>query len=125
MMSKSETSFEDELLAIVQESNFYEWESVSSVLTSESPRAKRLLEHIRKTKVMYWKIIAKKCKLPAPPHNLFDLMAYEVEQTALLGCEARALLVKYGEKMTVSCLIRLCARHSVWHAGQIALTRWD
>jgi hypothetical protein len=115
----------DELLEIVRDSNFYQWESVSSVLNDTSPRPKRLLEHIRETKHMYWKIIAKKCKLEAPPHDLQDLINYELAQTAALSLESRALMVRYGTKMTVSTLIRLCARHSVWHAGQIALSRWD
>lgn len=52
-------------------------------------------------------------------------MAYEVEQTAILSLESRALMLRYGTRMTVSTLIRLCCHHSVWHAGQIALTRWD
>ncbi len=116
---------EDELLEIVRDSNFYKWESVTSVLSDTSPRATRLLEHIRETKHMYWSIIAKKCKLEAPPHDLEALMSYELEQTAALSPESRALKVRYGKTMTVSTLIRLCARHSVWHAGQIALTRWD
>ena len=115
----------DELLELVRDSNFYEWESVTSVLGSSSPRAAQLLEHIRETKQMYWMLIAKKCRLDAPPHELGALMQYELEQTAALGSEARASMLRYGKQMTVSTLIRLCCRHSVWHAGQIALTRLD
>jgi hypothetical protein len=115
----------DELLEIVRDSNFYPWESVTNVLEMKSPRAERLLEHIRETKRMYWTIIAEQLKLALPPHDLEALMQYEVDQTAGLSLEARATIVEYGHKMTVSNLIRLCARHSVWHAGQIALTRMD
>ena len=115
----------DELLELVRDSNFYEWESVTSVLAISSPRATRLLEHIRETKRMYWKLIAKKCRLDAPPEGLEALMQYELEQTASLTPEARALTLRYGKTMTVSTLIRLCCRHSVWHAGQIALTQLD
>jgi uncharacterized damage-inducible protein DinB len=115
----------DELLELVRDSNYYPFESVTSVLGYEGSRAERLLKHIRETKHMYWSIIAKELKLQAPPHDLEALMAYEVEQTAALSPEARATLVQYGQEMTVSALIRLCCRHSVWHAGQIALTRTD
>ncbi len=115
----------DELLEIVKDSNYYPWESVTSVLKVKSLRAERLLEHIRDTKHMYWTIIAKKCKLEPPPQELGALMNYEVQQTALLSVEARASTVEYGHEMTVSTLIRLSARHSVWHAGQIALSRTD
>ena len=75
----------DELLELVRDSNFYEWESVTSVLGSSSPRAARLFEHIRETEQMYWILIAKKCRLDAPPHELGALMQYELEQTAALG----------------------------------------
>lgn len=115
----------DDLLELVRDSNYYEFESVTSVMGYTGSRAERLLEHIRDTKHMYWSIIAKKLKLPAPPESLEALMAYELKQTAALSPEARATLVRYGKKMTVSTLIRLCCRHSVWHAGQIALTRVD
>lgn len=115
----------DELLELVRDSNYYEFESVTSVLGYTGSRAERLLEHIRQTKHMYWSIIAKKLKLPAPPHSLEALMAYELEHTARMSPKDRATLVSYGKKMTVSTLIRLCCRHSVWHAGQIALSKMD
>jgi uncharacterized damage-inducible protein DinB len=115
----------DELLELVRDSNYYEFESVTSVMGYMGSRAERLLEHIRDTKHMYWSIIAKKLKLEAPPQTLEALMAYELEQTSAMSLEARATLVRYGKKMTVSQLICLCCRHSVWHAGQIALTKVD
>jgi hypothetical protein len=115
----------DELLELVKDSNYNQWESITSVLHIKTPRATRLLEHIRFTKHNYWSIIAKKCKLESPPEDLESLMRFEVEQTAQLSLEARALKVRYGQWMPVSRLIRLSARHSVWHAGQIALSRMD
>lgn len=115
----------DELLEMVRDSNDAEWESITSVLNVSTPRAQRLLEHIRETKRKYWTLIARTCQLESPPHDLAALMAYELEQTAALSHEARALTLRYGRKMTVAALIRLSCRHSVWHAGQIALTRWD
>jgi hypothetical protein len=115
----------DELLELVKDSNYNEWESITSVLNIKTPRATRLLEHIRETKHNYWSIIAKKCKLEPPPQDLESLMRYEVEQTAQLRMESRATKVRYGHWMPVSQLIRLSARHSVWHAGQIALSRMD
>ena len=62
---------------------------------------------------------------PADPASVPHLQTYELEQTAALSLEARATLVRYGKKMTVRQLICLCCRHSVWHAGQIALTKVD
>ena len=51
------------------EANFANWESVKSVQHIGGPRAERLLAHILETKRMYWKIIAKACKLPAAPNS--------------------------------------------------------
>jgi hypothetical protein len=115
----------DELLELVKDCNYAPFESVSSVMQSNSPRRERLLEHIRETKQMYWTLIAKKCKLEMPPHDLQALMNYEIAQTAALSPESRALKLRYGKWMTVRSLISLSCRHSVWHAGQIALTRLD
>lgn len=57
----------DELLELVRDSNYHKWESVSSVLNVSTPRATRLLEHIRETKHMYWTLIAGRCRLSPPP----------------------------------------------------------
>jgi hypothetical protein len=115
----------DELLEVVKDCNYAPFESVSSVMQSNSPRRERLLEHIRETKQMYWTLIAKKCKLEMPPHEIKALMDYEIAQTAALSAESRALKLRYGNWTTVRSLISLSCRHSVWHAGQIALTRLD
>jgi uncharacterized damage-inducible protein DinB len=113
------------------EANFANWESVKSVQHISGPRAERLMAHILETKRMYWKIIAKACKLPAAPSGLLDgaleeIMQYELEQIEQMDATTRATPLKYGsQRMTAASLIRLSARHSVWHAGQIALTRLD
>ena len=108
------------------EANFANWESVKSVQHITGPRAERLMAHILEMKRTYWKIIAKACKLPAPPKTLETLMNYELEQIEQMDAVTRATPLKYGsQRMTAASLIRLAARHSVWHAGQIALTRLD
>ena len=116
----------DELYQQMFEANFANWESVKSVQHISGPRAERLLAHILSTKRMYWKIIAKACKLPAAPKTLETVMQYELEQIENLDAATRATPLKYGsQRMTAASLIRLAARHSVWHAGQIALTKFD
>jgi uncharacterized damage-inducible protein DinB len=108
------------------EANFANWESVKSVQHITGPRAERLMAHILETKRMYWKIIAKVCKLPAAPKTLEEIMQYELEQIAQMDAATRATPLKYGsQRMTAASLIRLSARHSVWHAGQIALTKFE
>jgi uncharacterized damage-inducible protein DinB len=116
----------DELYQQVFEANFANWESVKSVQQITGPRAERLMAHILETKRMYWKIVAKACKLPTAPKTLEEVMQYELEQIEQMDAATRATPLKYGSQhMTAASLIRLAARHSVWHAGQIALTRMD
>jgi uncharacterized damage-inducible protein DinB len=121
----------DELYQQMFEANFANWESVKSVQHITGPRSERLMAHILETKRMYWKIIAKACKLPAAPSGLLDgaleeVMNYELEQIAGMDAATRATPLKYGsQRMTAASLIRLAARHSVWHAGQIALTKFE
>jgi uncharacterized damage-inducible protein DinB len=121
----------DELYQQMFEANFANWESVKSVQHISGPRAERLMAHILETKRMYWKIIAKACKLPAAPSGSLEgaleaLMNYELEQIEKMDAVTRATPLKYGsQRMTAASLIRLSARHSVWHAGQIALTKLD
>jgi uncharacterized damage-inducible protein DinB len=116
----------DELYQQMFEANFANWESVKSVQHITGPRAERLMAHILETKRMYWKIIAKACKLPAAPKTLEAIMQYELEQIAGMDAATRATPLKYGsQRMTAASLIRLAARHSVWHAGQIALTKFE
>jgi uncharacterized damage-inducible protein DinB len=121
----------DELYQQMFEANFANWESIKSVQHITGPRAERLMAHILETKRMYWKIIAKACKLPAAPPDTLDgaleeIMHYELEQIEHMDAATRTTPLKYGsQRMTAASLIRLAARHSVWHAGQIALTRMD
>ena len=116
----------DELHQQMFEANFANFESIKSVQHISGPRAERLMAHILETKRMYWKIIAKACKLPVAPKTLEEIMQYELEQIERMDAATRATPLKYGsQRMTAASLIRLSARHSVWHAGQIALTKLD
>jgi uncharacterized damage-inducible protein DinB len=50
-------------------------------------------------------------------------MQFECRVTGLLSLEQLEIKVEYsGRELSIAALIRLSARHSVWHAGQIALT---
>jgi hypothetical protein len=52
-------------------------------------------------------------------------MHFESRMTALLSFEQRAVILEYSEReLSVAALIRLSIRHSVWHAGQIAFTKF-
>jgi uncharacterized damage-inducible protein DinB len=111
-----------ELRAIIKEANFDAWESVQSILEHAGERADRLRAHILETKRKYWNLIRTVCELPEPPETLLEVMHYELEVVGQLTPEQLELPLDYGRTMTVAQLIRLSARHSVWHAGQIALT---
>ncbi|NJK44744.1 MAG: hypothetical protein HC933_11055 [Pleurocapsa sp. SU_196_0] len=50
-------------------------------------------------------------------------MRYELEMVQHLTEAQLEIRLDYGREMSVAQLVRLSARHSVWHAGQIALTR--
>jgi hypothetical protein len=114
----------DELETLVFEANFDPWESVSSILEHTGERAERLRVHILETKLMYWNLIASTLKLEQPPTTLLELMHFECRITGFLTLEQRAFTLEYAAReLSVAELIRLSARHSVWHAGQIALTR--
>lgn len=116
----------DALHDLLAEANFDDWESVQSVMQRTGPRAERLLAHILETKHKYWMLIAQTCDLEPPPMTLEALMHYELEQVCKLEPAHLERTVEYsGRTLTVAALIRLSARHSVWHAGQIALTRWE
>ena len=114
----------DELVELLNDSNFDPWESVSSILGQAGARSERLQAHILETKLIYWNLIATTLKLEQPPTTLLELMHFEIKITTSLNLEQRNIRLEYsGRVMTVGALIRLSARHSVWHAGQIALTR--
>jgi hypothetical protein len=115
----------DELEVMLYESNFDPWESVSSILAHAGERAIRLKAHILETKLMYWQLICSTLNLEPPPTSLLELMHFECRVTALLSVEQLAVTLEYsGRELSVAALIRLSARHSVWHAGQIALTKF-
>jgi hypothetical protein len=107
------------------ESNFDPWESVSSILEHPGERATRLRAHILETKLMYWNLISTTLKLEPPPSTLLELMHFECRMTGLLNLEQLEVKLEYsGRDLSVAALIRLSARHSVWHAGQIALSKF-
>lgn len=115
-----------DLYSLLQEANFDPWESVSSVLHLQGPKAERLKAHILETKRMYWSLIEGVVQLTPPPAGLEDLMQYELEMVQNLKETDLDHLVHYCDRnMTVAALIRLSARHSVWHAGQMALKKLD
>ncbi len=116
----------DELHLTLFEANEHDWESVRSVINRDTPRARRLLAHILETKHLYWTVISSACHLEPPPTALDAIMRYELEQVVRLTPEQRAFTLEYsGRIMTIAALVRLNARHSAWHAGQIALSTED
>ncbi len=116
----------DELALTLLEANEHDWESVRSVINRDTPRARRLLAHILETKHLYWTVISSACDLEPPPMELEEIMRYELEQVRRLTPEQRAITLEYsGQTMSIAALVRLNARHSAWHAGQIALSTED
>ncbi len=115
----------NQLEDLVFEANFDPWESVSSILEHSGERASRLRAHILETKLIYWNLICSSLKLEPAPKTLLELMHFECRMTGLLSFEQRAVKLQYsGRELSVAALIRLSARHSIWHAGQIALTQF-
>jgi hypothetical protein len=116
----------DELYLTLLEANEHDWESVRSVMDRDTPRARRLLAHILETKHLYWTMISSACDLEPPMMELELIMRYELEQVARLTPAQRAITLEYsGKTVTIAALVRLNARHSAWHAGQIALRMED
>ncbi len=115
----------DDLEVMLFEANFDPWESVSSILKHSGERAEHLRAHILETKLIYWQLICSTLKLEPPPSSLLELMQFECKVTGLLSLEQRAVILEYSEReLSVAALIRLSIRHSVWHAGQIAFTKF-
>lgn len=111
---------------LLQEASFDPWESVSSILKARGPRATRLQQHILDTKKMYWALIGQATPIPTPPDDLPEMLLWETEQVQRLAEDVLDSPLLYcGREMTVEALVRLSAHHSVWHAGQVALTRMD
>lgn len=115
------------LAALLQECNHDPWESVQAALAGVDgqphPRIAWLVTHLSATKREYWALIAQATATPAPPDDagLTRLMVWEVEAARNLPDEALSAQVTHSDRMfTVAELIRLNARHTAWHAGQIA-----
>ena len=110
---------------LLSEANADAWESLGAAmqgLESPSGRAAWLLEHLRETKLEVWTLIASATGKPPPPELLLaELCAWEVEAArSLTGEERQRSVVHSGRTFDVSGLLRQSARHTVWHAGQLA-----
>ncbi|MBB6098069.1 8-oxo-dGTP pyrophosphatase MutT (NUDIX family) [Deinobacterium chartae] len=122
---------DDPLRRVLWESNFDPWESLHSALMVSGERADQLLAHVAQTKRTYWTLIARACGCEAPPapgtelrDDLRALMHYELRAVGALSDVDRARRLNYsGRDLSVAELVRLSARHSVWHAGQVRATR--
>lgn len=119
-----------DLALLLDEANHAPWESVRAALAmvdgQPHPRIGWLTMHLAETKRKYWAVLAEVTGCPTPPDDmgLTRLMSWEVEAVRALSPEALALPQSYQDGGTVASLLRLNARHTVWHAGQIAaLTR--
>ena len=116
-----------DLSTLLDEANHDARESVSAALErvegQPHPRIGWLTTHLTATKRTYWTLIAAATAVPAPPDDagLTRLMRWEVEAAGLLPQQAMDATVEHsGRLMTVAALLRLNARHTAWHAGQIA-----
>ena len=122
---------------LLDEANHAHWESLASALGvadgQPHPRVGRLVQHVSVTKRGYWEAIAAAAVTPRQPSDQslsnqpppeLDLTAvclWEVQRAAALsGEELQTTLTYSGKQMSVADLLRLNARHTVWHAGQIA-----
>lgn len=117
----------DDLYHTLREANFDAWESVQQAgalaVGQVPPRVAWLLQHIFDTKHSHWTLVAERLGTPGPPDDLDlnALMAWELSALAGLTSEQRQAGLTYaGRSFDVAALVRLNARHSVWHAGQIA-----
>ncbi|CAM3848783.1 DinB family protein [Deinococcus frigens] len=117
----------DDLATLLDEANHAPWESVRAALATidgqPHPRVGWLTGHLSATKRDYWTLVAAATGTPAPDDaaGLTRLMAWEVDAARALSADAlQTRLTHSDESMTVSELLRLNARHTAWHAGQIA-----
>jgi uncharacterized damage-inducible protein DinB len=117
----------DALATLLDEANHAPWESVRAALTlidgQPHPRVGWLTSHLSATKRDFWAQIAAATSTPAPDDaaGLSRLMAWEVDAARALDTDAlQTRLTHSGQDMTVAELLRLNARHTAWHAGQIA-----
>lgn len=116
----------EELAILLDEANHAPWESVRAALASiegqPHPRVGWLTSHLTATKRDYWTQIAAATGTPAPDDaaGLSRLMAWEVNAARALSTGDLHTRLGGSENMTVSDVLRLNARHTAWHAGQIA-----
>lgn len=121
-------TFTPEVLAtLLDEANRHPWESVQSALArvegQPHPRIGWLTTHLAAAKREYWTLMAAATGTPAPPDDagLTRLMAWEVDAARRLSpTQLETRVTHAGQSCTVADLLRLNARHSAWHAGQIA-----
>ena len=115
------------LALLLQEANQDGWESLQAALATvqgqPAPRAGWLTQHLSVTKRGYWEALGAVLHTPLPPPDL-DLDAlcrWEPDAAArLTPAQLRTELSYSGRTLSVAALLRLNARHTVWHAGQIA-----
>lgn len=117
----------EDLATLLDEANHHPWESVRAALAKVDgqphPRVGWLTMHLTETKRNYWTLIASAAGIPAPPGDLglIRLMTWEVQAARELPPHTLETPLEYsGQPFTVASLIRLNARHTAWHAGQIA-----
>ncbi|WP_189643815.1 hypothetical protein [Deinococcus piscis] len=120
------------LYALLNESSFDPWESVDRAFEQALDRAPdapgqalalERLRHILDTKRAYWGAVARALQLELdPPHYLPELLRWELTTLGSLSEQQLAQPLDYaGRRFSVAGLLRLNARHSSWHAGQVAL----
>ncbi|GGL84915.1 hypothetical protein GCM10010840_23510 [Deinococcus aerolatus] len=117
----------NDLAALLDEANHAPWESVRAALAlidgQPHPRVGWLTSHLTATKRDCWAQIAAATGAPAPDDaaGLTRLMAWEVDAARALSEEALHTRLTFSDgDMTVAEALRLNARHTAWHAGQIA-----
>lgn len=117
----------NDLATLLDEANHHPWESVRAALAKVDgqphPRIGWLTAHLAETKRAYWGLVAAATGITPPPDDagLTSLMGWEVEAAQSLSADQLKLPLLYLDMpFTVASLLRLNARHTAWHAGQIA-----
>lgn len=116
----------EELATLLDEANHAPWESVRAALATidgqPHPRVGWLTSHLTATKRDDWGQIAVATGTPAPDDaaGLTRLMTWEVDAARALSADALQTRLGGREGLTVAEVLRLNARHTAWHAGQIA-----
>lgn len=117
----------EDLSVLLDEANHHPWESVQAALNKVDgqphPRIGWLTTHLTETKRGYWLLVAGATGITPPPDDvgLTRLMAWEVETARNLPPDSLEKPLQYeGMPFTIASLLRLNARHTTWHAGQIA-----